>query len=72
MIAEVQKSRILKPLSFSYEEVLKSSLEYFSGDELAATTWINKYAMKNKQGKLVENSPDDMHSEEKSWNTKRM
>jgi ribonucleoside-diphosphate reductase alpha chain len=61
MIAEVQKSRTLKPLSFSYEEVLKSSLEYFSGDELAATTWINKYAMKNKNGKLVEQSPDDMH-----------
>lgn len=61
MIAEVQKNKVIKPVSFSYEEVLKSALDYFSGDELAATTWINKYAMKNKDGKLMEKTPDDMH-----------
>lgn len=46
---------------FSYEEVLEASVEYFNGDELAATTWMNKYAMKNGQGEFVELTPDDMH-----------
>jgi len=45
----------------SYEEVLTNSLSYFKGDELAATTWINKYALKNDQGLFLEVTPDDMH-----------
>jgi ribonucleoside-diphosphate reductase alpha chain len=40
---------------------LKNHFAYFDGDELAATTWLNKYAMKNKQGAYVESTPDDMH-----------
>lgn len=36
-------------------------LEYFKGDELAARTWANKYALKDKQGNLLESTPDDMH-----------
>ena len=47
--------------TFTYEEVLKSSLSYFKGDELAATTWINKYAVKTADGKFLEKNPDDMH-----------
>jgi ribonucleoside-diphosphate reductase alpha chain len=47
--------------SYSYAEVLKKCLEYFHGDDLAASSWINKYAMKNKEGQLLESSPDDMH-----------
>jgi ribonucleoside-diphosphate reductase alpha chain len=47
--------------TFTYEEVLNHSLSYFNGDELAATTWINKYAVKNKQGKFLEKTPKDMH-----------
>ncbi len=46
---------------YSYEEVLNSSIAYFNGDELAATTWMNKYAMKNTEGEFVESSPNDMH-----------
>ena len=46
---------------YSYDEVLSSSVEYFKGDELAATTWMNKYAMKNANNDFVEKSPDDMH-----------
>ena len=45
----------------THKEVLKSALEYFNGDELAATTWINKYAMKNKDGEYFESTPNDMH-----------
>ncbi|MFK5957966.1 MAG: adenosylcobalamin-dependent ribonucleoside-diphosphate reductase [Lutibacter sp.] len=46
---------------YTHKEVLKSALEYFDGDELAATTWINKYAMKNKDGEFFELTPNDMH-----------
>ena len=48
--------------TFTYEDVLKASIEYFNGDELAATTWMNKYAMTDNDGEFVENSPDDMHN----------
>ena len=45
----------------TFETVLKHALDYFNGDELAATTWMNKYAMKNEDGQFVEQTPDDMH-----------
>ncbi len=47
--------------TFSYDEVKKSSIEYFNGDELAATVWINKYALKDSYGNIYEKNPDDMH-----------
>ncbi len=48
--------------TFIYEEGLEASLTYFNGDELAATTWIKKYAVRNKKGAYLELSPEDMHS----------
>lgn len=51
----------VKRSTYEYDEVLAICMEYFNGDELAASTWINKYAMKDKQGRYVESSPDDMH-----------
>jgi len=53
--------QLVFPKIFTHKEVLKSALEYFKGDELAATTWINKYAMKNKEGEFFESTPNDMH-----------
>ncbi len=47
--------------TYTYEEAMASSLRYFNGDELAASVWINKYAMKDSFGNLYESSPDDMH-----------
>lgn len=47
--------------NYTYEEAMTSSLQYFNGDELAASVWINKYAMKDSFGNLYERSPDDMH-----------
>ena len=47
--------------SYAYTEVLKQCLDYFNNDELAATTWINKYCLKDRQGNYLEKSPDDMH-----------
>ncbi len=46
---------------WNYKEVLEHSIAYFQGDELAASTWANKYAMKNQAGNFVELTPDDMH-----------
>ena len=51
----------VKQKEYIYDEVLSSSLSYFKGDELAATTWINKYALKKKEGVFTESTPDDMH-----------
>ena len=47
---------------YTYDEVLTSSLEYFNGDTLAATTWINKYSLKDTEGNITEKNPDDMHT----------
>jgi len=52
----------IKTKIYTYQDVLKASLDYFSGDELAATTWINKYCLKDKVGNYLEKSPEDMHS----------
>jgi ribonucleoside-diphosphate reductase alpha chain len=48
--------------SFSQEEVLAAALEYFHDDELAATTWMNKYALRNTKGELIERTPADTHA----------
>jgi len=47
--------------TYTYEEALAASVEYFQGDELAAQVWINKYALQDSQGNLYERTPDDMH-----------
>ncbi len=47
--------------TYTYEEVLETSKKYFRGDELAATTWMNKYAVKNYKGDFIESNPDEMH-----------
>src|SRR5690606_2896510 len=51
----------LKTESYTYKEVLSNALSYFKGDDLAATTWLNKYALRNAEGDLIEKSPTDMH-----------
>lgn len=53
------KRNIIK--TFTFNEVFAEAIRYFKNDELAATTWINKYAMKNKSGMFLETTPDDMH-----------
>jgi len=36
-------------------------LKYFDGDEMASNVWLNKYAMRDENGELIESTPDDMH-----------
>ena len=45
----------------TYQEAFEASVAYFGGDELAASVWINKYAMKDSYGNIYERSPEDMH-----------
>ena len=47
--------------TYSFEEAYQEALQYFSGDELAARVWVNKYAMKDSFGHIYEKSPKDMH-----------
>ena len=37
------------------------SKRYFDGDELAATVWVSKYALKDSFGNIYEKSPREMH-----------
>lgn len=47
--------------SFSYEEALSASVEYFGGDELAAKVFVDKYALRDLNQRILEKTPDDMH-----------
>lgn len=47
--------------TYTFDEAFKASLEYFTGDELAAKVWVNKYALKDAFGNIYEGSPVDMH-----------
>lgn len=46
---------------FTHEEAMTASTEYFDGDELAATVFVTKYALRNEAGELMEKTPTDMH-----------
>ena len=48
--------------TYSFDEALVEATKYFSGDELAANVWINKYALKDSQGNIFESNPDQMHN----------
>ncbi|MFA8449115.1 MAG: adenosylcobalamin-dependent ribonucleoside-diphosphate reductase [Bacteroidales bacterium] len=56
------KKDVSTPLkSYPHEQVLKAATEYFKGDALAASVWMNKYALKNSDGEIFELTPDEMH-----------
>ena len=38
---------------YTFDEAYKASLEYFTGDELAAKVWVNKYALKDAFGNKI-------------------
>ncbi len=46
----------------SYNDAVAASKEYFGGDDLAATVWVSKYALKDSFGHIYESSPVDMHN----------
>ena len=58
-MAETTKSA--EPQKVSYDEAVAESKRYFDGDELAATVWVSKYALKDSFGNIYEKSPREMH-----------
>lgn len=53
--------RVMFKKKYEGGEVFDRSLEYFGGDEMAASTWMKKYCMVDEDGDYVELTPDDMH-----------
>ena len=50
-----------KRKKYDFNSVFEATKSYFKADELAATTWINKYTLKDAQGNFLEKTPADMH-----------
>jgi ribonucleoside-diphosphate reductase alpha chain len=46
---------------YTHEQVFTSATKYFNNDTLAAKVWMNKYALKDSEGKFYELNPNDMH-----------
>jgi ribonucleoside-diphosphate reductase alpha chain len=46
---------------YDRDEALQACIDYFNGDTLAAGVFLNKYALRNKKGELLEKTPNDMH-----------
>lgn len=40
---------------------MQEAIAYFNGDELAASVWTNKYALRDADGNLLEKTPADTH-----------
>lgn len=40
--------------TYERAEILQACIEYFNGDVNAADVWINKYALKDSEGKIFE------------------
>lgn len=55
------KPRKVKRKTYDYDEVFEASLRYFDGDDLAANTWVTKYALRDPAGNYLEKTPSDMH-----------
>lgn len=58
----MKSKTVLSPTkTYSREEALQAAKTYFKGDELAASVWLNKYALKDSLNNIYEKSPDEMH-----------
>ncbi|MDE7450746.1 MAG: adenosylcobalamin-dependent ribonucleoside-diphosphate reductase, partial [Alistipes sp.] len=49
------------PQKVDYNDAVAESKKYFDGDDLAATVWVTKYALKDSFGNIYEKSPAEMH-----------
>ena len=54
-------NRKIGEIMYNYQQVYEASLEYFKGDELAASVFAGKYALQDEKGNYKESTPDDMH-----------
>lgn len=46
---------------YRYEDAFEQSVSYFDGDELAAKVFLDKYALKDNNGAILEATPKEMH-----------
>ncbi len=53
---------IKKMKTYTQEEALQQSLEYFKGNAIAADVFVNKYALKNDKLEILEATPSQTHS----------
>ncbi|WP_237276283.1 adenosylcobalamin-dependent ribonucleoside-diphosphate reductase [Tenacibaculum ovolyticum] len=53
--------KVTSKTTYTREEALKAALNYFKNDDLAASVWLNKYALKDSDGNIYERTPNDMH-----------
>lgn len=45
----------------TYAEALEKSIQYFQGSKVAAKVFVDKYALKDKEGNFLEFTPAEMH-----------
>jgi len=55
------RQMILGEKMYEYQEALSASIQYFGGDELAASVFVGKYALQDANGNYLESTPSDMH-----------
>lgn len=48
-------------ITYSYKDALQKSTEYFNGEDLPARVFLDKYALRDSKGNLLEDTPDKMH-----------
>jgi len=58
---EAIKLKNNQTLTYTRDQAISASINYFKGDTLAADVWVNKYALKDSAGNIYELTPDDMH-----------
>ena len=46
---------------YQYNDAFEKCIAYFEGDELAAKVFLDKYALRDNDGNLLEETPTDMH-----------
>lgn len=46
---------------YSYDQALNNSIKYFDGDELAAKVFVDKYALRDNNDLILEDTPEKMH-----------
>lgn len=58
---EISTEQLTSVKTYTHDDAVKATTEYFDGDQMAATVWANKYALKDSDGNYFELTPDDMH-----------
>ena len=60
-VEKTKKNPAAELKEYAYADAVEGARKYFEGDDLAATVWVSKYALKDSFGKIYENSPEQMH-----------